>query len=564
MGPSLGKKNSMRFALIQMNSWVGGVADNQARIEKILTENSNSSDLFVLPELALVGYPPRDLLAYPHILKSEAEAVSELARLSKKLGIGLLINHCEEGDGARKGLWNAATLFEKGQKVGSVRKQRLPYYDIFEEERFFSPYRGPQDDLMFRGIKLGVFICEDAWDEVLAFGKNDRRRHSEDSACLPRLRNADIIINVSASPFYLEKSAQRELLFLNLAKKLRKPLLYVNSVGAQDDVIFDGRSFASDSNGKILARAAAFREDILFFDSLQNSAQTQSSSLAIEPKWPELKEAICLGIRDYAAKTGFKKLLLGLSGGIDSALVCYLACESLGAANVIALSMPTQFNSEETKEEARTFAKNLGISFQELPIQDSVDHFVKVLGLGPGLTLENLQSRLRGILLMATSAEKQALLLACGNKSELAMGYSTLYGDLCGALLPIGDLYKTEVYGLARWINESENRSVFSEALLLRAPSAELAPNQKDSDSLPEYSVLDSYLEDFIENQARQAYQWKAFPSPELNGPDLFRRHASQEFKRRQSPPVLKLHQRSFGSGWRLPIAKAHQPDQKR
>jgi NAD+ synthase (glutamine-hydrolysing) len=553
----------MRVALVQFDSWVGGISENLLRIETLIRRESRNADLFVLPELSLVGYPPRDLLAYPHILKAEVDAVAQLQALSAQEKIGILVNHCEESEKSLKGLWNCATLFDSGKNLGNIRKQRLPFYDIFEEERFFSPYTENQKNLEFRGTSLGVFICEDAWDEIAAFGKKDLRKHSLPSQVLTRLQTADLLINISASPFYLGKIERREAIFQKFASELKKPLLYVNSVGAQDDILFDGRSFALDARGKVLGRAACFVEDLLIADIKTEKVETRVPTKTISNPWEELALGIQLGIRDYVEKTGFQKVILGLSGGIDSALVALLAARALGPENVQAVSIPTKFNSAETKKDARDFAQALGIQFQEISIQPMVDLFTSTLKISDqGLTHENLQSRIRGVLLMALSSQNRTLLLAGGNKSELAMGYSTLYGDLCGALLPIGDLYKTEVYALARWLNDE--KTVFPASMLERAPSAELAPNQKDSDSLPEYPILDTYLTDFVENQAREALKWVGFPEPSLKGRDLFIRHAAQEFKRRQTAPVLKVHQRSFGAGWKMPVVKALLPENLR
>ncbi len=553
----------MKVALLQFNSLVGGVAQNLEKISKKIREISSVADLLVLPELALLGYPPKDLLALPHYLAAEEAALMDLAKLSGELKMGILVSHCERSVEAPKGLWNSATLFDKGQNLGSVRKSRLPFYDIFEEERFFSPYEKTQSNIFFRGKQLGIYICEDAWDDFLGFGKNDRRHHPTHNSSIARLKEADLIINLSASPFCVGKSFQRHELFQKTAKLLGKPLLYINSWGAQDDIIFDGRSFAVDSEGQLIAEAKAFAEDVLMVKPFEKNP---AAEIQVPERWTEISDALILGVRDYAQKSGFKKIILGMSGGIDSALVCWIAAKALGPKNVIAVSMPTQFNSAETRSDAASISKNLRVEFREIPIQDSVDLYAKTLQIpNSGLTFENLQSRVRGTILMALSNESGALLLACGNKSELAMGYATLYGDMCGGLLPIGDLFKTDVFGLCRWINQQlnqqknqlDNLAPFPDSIITRPPSAELAPGQKDSDSLPDYSILDAYLEDFIEDQGRHAIEWKNFPDPKTNGHDLYKKFARQEFKRRQAAPILKVRTRSFGSGWHMPLAKS-------
>ncbi|MEO5666783.1 MAG: NAD(+) synthase, partial [Bdellovibrionota bacterium] len=461
----------IRVCVLQCNPLVGDVLHNLSQIRRTIEKDPARADLYVTPELALVGYSSRDLFAYPQLLRSEAEALEQMNSLSQQYGIGILVGHTEQRAGVGKGLHNAATLFDSGLCVGRVRKRRLPYYDVFEEDRFFEGYVGEdQRPLSFRGVKLGVFICEDAWEEVTRFGEHDLAAHPHKELIRKQLAGSDLIVNISASPFALGKISKRRETFAYHARLHRAPLIFAGAVGAQDHVLFDGSSFILDSAGALVAQAESFAETelLLSFELATKEAKllSPSSMTPIVSEWATMKKALVMGIGDYVRKTGFKKAVIGLSGGIDSALVAALACEALGPENVLGVSLPTKFNSSETRDDARALALKLGMEFRESSIEGVLMSFKDTLRVNAsGLTYENLQSRCRGVMLMTISSQESRLLLATGNKSEFAMGYATLYGDMCGALAPIGDLYKSEVFGLCHWMNSQD--PIFPLSLLL-------------------------------------------------------------------------------------------------
>ncbi len=553
----------MRIALLQCNSLIGGVEENLQNISQMLRKYSSHFDLFVSPELALLGYPPRDLLSLPSVLEHEASALQKLGELSAELGVGVAVGHTEKTQSfSGRPLFNALTLWDAGKVVGTIRKTRIPSYDIFSEERFFESWPGGfQEPLEFRGKKIFFRICEDAWANIRAFGERDIRNYP----ALKSPASFDLEINLSASPYARGKRNTREDLFCAIAQRSGKPLLYTNAVGGQDEIIFDGGSFGVDGQGKILARAKLFSEDILSFDFDQGQlspigphSNTPTHSFPIGHSWIELRQALVLGIRDFAQKSSQNQLLLGLSGGIDSALVATLCVEAMGAENVFGLSLPSALTSQISRDLAKKLASHLKISFEEVSIAESVKVQKDLLGLEDrGLPIENLQARNRGLFLMARSNQRHQLLISTGNKSETAMGYATLYGDMAGALSPIADLYKTEVYGLAALIN-LENEIIPWE-IFHRVPTAELAPDQKDSDSLPSYEILDRVLRDLIENQGEARF--KTDDLDKLLGAkgkfhEIRQKIFAYEFKRKQSAPLLRVHNRAFGMSWQMPIAK--------
>ena len=555
----------MRAAILQINPLIAAPEHNAAQLAKLMRQHATGKDLFITPELALTGYPPQDVLSDPLLLGREAQQLEGLRILSEELKTGLLIGHTEKRTGRGRPLYNSASLYDSGQLLQRVRKMRLPSYDIFEEDRFFEAW-SPQGagSVSFRGLKLGIAICEDSWDSILAFGRRDVRNYSVDSNPWRACGDADVLINLSASPYSLQKRSLREDLFKATAARFQKPLIYANCVGAQDALLFDGASYFVDSEGAIIGQGDVFSEDVVCAELTSSRASWKSSQNRRAPDvWRELAQALVVGIRDYVSKTGHQKVVLGLSGGIDSTLVAALAARALGPANVLGVSLPSVLTSDLSKTEAREVATRLGIEFREISIADSVAQHVKALSLPTsGLPFENLQSRNRGILLMALSNAEKRLLLATGNKSELAVGYATLYGDMCGALLPIGDLYKTEVYGLAHFLCAEALRAgrpaPIPTVSLTRAPTAELAPGQKDSDSLPSYEALDAALADLIENQGQstgQADDWTALLAPHTLA-SLSRKMQLSEFKRQQSAPILRVHQRAFGKGWKMPLAR--------
>lgn len=542
----------MRVALLQINPTVGDLDGNAAKIKEF-TSFARRSDLIVTSELALLGYPPRDLLLYPEFIKKSWLVLEKLAQDTKSLPPLLVGTAVINKERTGRPLRNAACLLYRGKAEKIFFKSLLPTYDVFDEDRYFEPTNKPQI-LILNGKKIGVSICEDLWNDQ-GFWKKPRY-HFDPIEKLTQ-EKVDSIINLSSSPFTIDKQKLRELMISTSAKKYKIPIIYVNQVGGNDDLIFDGASLVFNGQGKLLARAKAFDEDLLVID-------LDSKTNAIND-YPENKEelifkAISLGLNDYLQKCGFKKVLIGISGGIDSAIVAAIARHSLSAKNVLGVLMPSPHTSSQSVLDAQKLAKNLGIKTVTFEITSLMKNYNKSLkyafkGLKKDITEENIQARIRGNLLMALSNKYKALVLSTGNKSELTVGYTTLYGDLTGGLAPVGDLSKTQVYKLAKWINREGE--LIPKSIIEKAPSAELRPNQKDQDSLPPYDVLDKILSLYIEKHE----------GPKQIASIGFDKHlvkkvlsmvTSAEFKRRQSPPTLKVTSRAFGSGWRMPIAASN------
>ncbi|RAP26972.1 NAD+ synthase, partial [Candidatus Marinamargulisbacteria bacterium SCGC AG-343-D04] len=508
------------------------------------------TDLVVFSECMLTGYPPRDLLTYDAFIKRVQEAITELQEWSKSMPeVGILF-----GTPLYKNeeLYNTACLLYNGRVQFQQSKTNLPNYDVFDENRYFSTVDSV-DVLNFKGIVIGITICEDAWIKT-SLPKSSLHHYQQDpiKECVDK--GAQCIINLSASPFEKGKQGQRQTLFSYHAKRYKVPMIVVNQVGANDQLIFDGASFVIDSQGELCEQLASFEEDkkTIQLDALRPKKLPQITDIE------SVYHALVLGIRDYVRKTGFNKVCIGLSGGIDSALVCALAVAALGKENVIGVSMPSDISSEGSKSDALALARNCGIEFHTLPIHSPVDSIEKIVedpfkGLDRDETEENIQSRIRGILLMAFSNKFKSLVLTTGNKSELAMGYCTLYGDMCGALSVLADVPKTLVYDLARYINK-DNESI-PENSISKAPSAELRPGQIDADSLPPYDVLDRIVHGYIE-------EFKSAEDIINDGLDkeivydVIRKIDLNEYKRKQAPTPLKITSKSFGCGRRLPIAR--------
>jgi len=541
----------MKIALIQINPLVGDLDGNAGKIKSFIEKASElKSDLIVTSELALLGYPPRDLLLYPEFIKKSWLVLEKIAKDTKLLPPILVgtavINQNEKG----KPLLNAACLIHEGKINKNFSKSLLPTYDVFDEDRYFEPSDKPQI-LTLNGSKIGVSICEDLWNDHDFW---QRPRYNFDPIEKLAKDKVQLIINLSASPFTLEKQKLRESMISQSAKKYRIPVVYVNQVGGNDDLIFDGASLVFNGQGKPLARAKAFEEDLLVIDL---DSKTNAINDYPENKEELIFEAITLGVRDYLKKCGFKKVLIGISGGIDSAIVATIARHSLGAKNVLGVLMPSPHTSAQSMIDAQSLAKNLGIKTLTFEIASLMKNYDKALdgafkGFKKDITEENIQARIRGNLLMALSNKYEALVLSTGNKSELTVGYTTLYGDMTGGLAVIGDVLKTQVYKLAKWINREGE--IIPKSIIEKAPSAELRPNQKDQDSLPPYDVLDKILSLFIEKHAgpKQIVS-KGFDKDLVA--KVLSMVASAEFKRRQAPPTLKVTGRAFGPGWRMPIA---------
>ncbi len=550
----------MKVALLQLNYVVGDLSGNAERIRQAVEEVAAAgAELAVTSELALLGYPPRDLLLYPALIEKAGQVLEHLASQLQK-SIPVVVGSVQRNPiSIGRPLYNAAAWLEQGQIRHWFQKSLLPTYDVFDEDRYFEPGSQSQP-IQYRGYRLGFTICEDIW--------NDRdfwqhRRYHRDPVEQMVHSGADLLINLSASPFSLGKQKLRVEMLGSLARKHDLPILYVNQVGGNDDLIFDGASCALDRSGQVLAQAAAFQPEHLILDLAELTQSPAQGQTMVSSRWPaepeaELYEALVLGTRDYVGKCGFREVLLGLSGGIDSAVTAVIAADALGPKRVLGVLMPSPYSSPGSLADAYQLAQNLGIPTLKLPIQPIMDSYHHLLaepfaGLSPDITEENLQSRIRGTLLMALSNKFRRLLLTTGNKSELAVGYCTIYGDMSGGLAVISDVPKTWVYRLAHWINRQQERIPLS--TLTKPPSAELRPDQQDSDSLPPYDLLDSILQRHIE-------QHQSAPELVAQGfdPETVERVLQlvqmAEFKRHQAAPGLRITDRAFGTGWRMPIAK--------
>lgn len=502
-------------------------------------------------ELAICGYPPADFLEKPSFRERCRTAVDELAAATRELPTAVLAGVAlpAEADAGKPAV-NAAVLLDRGHLLLEQHKRLLPFYDVFDEQRYFAPARS-QRVVELDGLRLAISICEDAWND-----KNfwPRRLYSVDPVeDLMRQRPA-LHINLSSSPFWHSKRETRRRMLAAIAKRDGIPVLLSNQVGGNDSLIFDGSSLALNAHGQLIAQAAAFEEDLIVVDPFNAEPIPNPEQDDTEAAY----HALVLGTRDYVRKCGFRKALVALSGGIDSALVVAIASEALGAENVIAVGMPSPYSSQGSIDDSRQLAANLGVRFELIGISGLFNEFTRALapmfqGMPPDTTEENIQSRARGSLLMALSNKFGALVLTTGNKSEMAVGYCTLYGDMVGALAVIGDLVKTRVYAISRWINR--NGEVIPRAILEKPPSAELRPGQKDTDSLPPYEVLDPILEAYVERYEtpEQIAEQHSFPLELVQ--QVVHLVERSEYKRQQAAPVLKVTSKSFGMGRRFPIA---------
>ena len=543
----------MKIALLQIDPTVGDLAGNARLILDALVEaHAHGASLAVTPELGLTGYLPRDLLLSGGFVGRAWELLEALARDARALPSVLVglpePNLSDEG----RPLFNSAVLLQDGSVGSRFRKALLPTYDVFDEDRYFEPFHGPQT-LELGGRRLGITICEDIWNDR-DFWKR-RRYHHDPIEELVRA-GADAIVNLSASPFTAGKHARREEMLGALARRHGVPLVYVNQYGGNDDLVFDGRSCAFDATGAPTARGRSFESDVVICDLDGRKRIAPPSDITIES---EIWRALVLGTRDYVRKCGFRDVVIALSGGIDSALTAAIAAEAVGAGRVLGVLMPSPFSSRGSVDDARQLADNLGIETMILPIENIMRAYDVVLAdafsnQDVGVAKENLQARIRGVLLMALSNSHGAMVLTTGNKSELSVGYCTLYGDMSGGLAVIADVPKTMVYRVARWRNQTAGRSVIPDASLTKAPSAELRPNQTDQDTLPLYDVLDDILERHIErHQSAKEIVRAGFDEATVDR--VIRLVRLAEFKRKQAAPGLKVTDRAFGTGWRMPIA---------
>ena len=547
----------MKIALAQINPTVGDFTGNLAKIAAASRRAAQQgARLTVFSELAVCGYPPADLLEKPSFLARCVSAIDELREATAAMSTAVLVGVALPAPpGAGKRAVNAAVLLDKGQVLLEQHKMLLPFYDVFDEQRYFAPATS-QRVIEFEGERLAITICEDAWNDKSFW---PQRLYPVDPVEDIMRQHPTVLINISASPFWHTKQQVRARMLAAIVERHKLPLFFVNQVGGNDSLVFDGSSFALAADGSQLAQAASFREDLVLADSADTGAL--NAAFANDSTGAETEaayQALVLGTRDYVLKTGFRKVLIALSGGIDSALVVAIACDALGAENVTAVGMPSQYSSTGSIEDSRKLAAHLGIRFEILPIAGLFSEFSSTLaplfaGLKPDLTEENLQSRIRATLMMALSNKFFSLVLTTGNKSEMAVGYCTLYGDMVGALAVIGDLVKTRVYALSRWVNR--NGEVIPEAILTKAPSAELRPDQKDTDSLPPYDILDPIIEAYVERYETTAQIVARYGFPTTVVEQVVRLVERTEYKRQQAAPVLKVTPKSFGMGRRFPIA---------
>jgi len=537
----------MRIGLAQINATLGDFKGNKQKIlDFVARAHDQRCDIVVFPEAALFGYHPADLLERPSLV---AQQEKELADLHKRLptGVAVLVGAFVRNKTKRgKGFWNVAALLQRGKKPKYFAKQLLPTYDVFDESRHVEQGRVAKNTFRFRGRKILVTICEDIWAWPLPESPYYSSYRKNPLKEVPP-KNVDLVLNLSASPFTPTKAANRQVVCHNTSRLFRAPMVYVNMVGAQDELIFDGGSFALSPKGEVIAECARFAEDLNVVD-LEKPSAVDKRKLKTN-KQEILRSALVLGMGDFLKKTSFQRVHLGLSGGIDSALVACLAVDTIGRKNVTAVYMSGPFSAPESEKWARQLARNLDIQLLEIPISRNYEMLLSELESSFGqkpfdVMNENLQARVRGVMLMAFANRFGSLLLGTSNKSELAVGYSTLYGDMTGGLLPIGDLLKTEVNALAEYYNR--DREVIPQGILDRPPSAELRPNQKDQDSLPPYAELDKIISKLV-------LGFKP-PTSKIEH-QVLEMMMKSEFKRWQAPPVLKVSDHAFGRGRRFPVA---------
>jgi NAD+ synthase (glutamine-hydrolysing) len=549
----------MKIALAQLNPTIGDLTGNAQHIletaQEVATQGVN---LLLTPELSLCGYPPRDLLLNANFIADMERELQQLARdLPPELyvSIGLATANPDSIITGSKPLFNSIAILAAGRVQNIFHKRLLPTYDVFDENRYFAP-GSEANYFTVDGVKIGVTVCEDLWNDEDFWGK---RSYLVNPIAELAAQNIDLSINLSASPFSVGKQQIRSAMLKHAAAKYDRSVLYVNQIGANDDLIFDGCSLGFDRSGKLVCRGKSFDRDLIIieFDATTNDLKPAKIQPQPDCADAEIWQALVLGVRDYIHKCGFQKAILGLSGGIDSALVAAIAAEALGADNVLCVLMPSTYSSEHSVSDALAVAANLGIKTETIPIGDLMQGFDRTLesqfkGTEFGLAEENIQSRIRGTLLMSMSNKFGYLLLSTGNKSEMAVGYCTLYGDMNGGLAVISDVPKMRVYSLCKWLNRE--REIIPNNIITKPPSAELKPGQVDQDSLPPYEILDEILEAIVcEHQSVQQIIDRGY-EPQVVA-KITRLVKIAEFKRRQAPPGLKITDRAFGTGWRMPIA---------
>ncbi|WP_027357687.1 NAD+ synthase [Desulforegula conservatrix] len=535
----------MKIAIAQINPTIGDFKGNALKIvefsEKALIMGCN---LVVFPEMALLGYPPRDLLERSDFVDANIEALEKL--VSRIKGIGVVLGFVDRKE---KDLFNAAVLFEDGKIIKKAYKQLLPNYDVFDEKRYFHS-GGPYSAFLYKGVSMGLTICEDIWNDKDYFQTS---MYSVNPVSQLAETGASLMINISASPYNTGKEDLRKEILKNIAGTYGMNIVYANQVGGNDSLLFDGMSMAFDVSGRMLSRASDFEEDIVCVDFAAGEGEIHSVS---ENESSSVFKALSCGVRDYVRKCGFSKAVIGLSGGIDSAIVAAVAADALGPENVLTVFMPSEYTDKDNFEDTEKLAANLGTERRIMPIKPLFEAFLTAHGNldpeNPGITEQNLQARIRGVILMAISNKENRILLTTGNKSEMATGYCTLYGDMNGGLAVISDVFKTKVYEICNDLNK--NGEIIPQRIIDKAPSAELKHDQKDQDDLPEYDLLDKILklavEEFkgIDEIVEAGYDRKITE-------DVMRRIMNNEYKRQQAPPGLRVTTKAFGLGRRFPIA---------
>lgn len=555
----------MKIIVNQLNFIIGDLEGNTKKIlDKILEKKHLGSDnIMVFSELCISGYPPLDLVDNDRFISDQEEKFNYLCEQTKDVEYPIVLGMIEKNNNVGKNLYNSAIIIQKGQIVKRYQKRLLPTYDIFDEARYFEP--GSKMGLwLYKGYRIGLLICEDFW-------YNDRTYNVNPSEELFKA-NADFIIAINASPSVIGKTQKRFKIAEDIGKNFGIPVCYVNQVGGNDDIVFDGNSFVTDKNGNIVFIGKDYHEDQFAHDVESKETFNDSGSAPVvrvdryTDKTEFFFKQARRGIKDYVKKCGFKKVVIGESGGIDSAVVTALAVAAIGADNVTAITMPTAYSSEGSYKDSEILCKNLGVKIHNLSIQDCFKQFLYSFNMqfDPqelGVTEQNIQARLRGMILMAYSNRYGSLVLSTGNKSELSVGFCTIYGDMCGGMSPINDLYKMEVYALARYINETFNEEIIPKSILDKEPSAELLPGQKDTDSLPPYPILDAMLKIMIEGVSlspgdKKEAMDKLVGVPNETYEKIRGMVRKNEYKRRQAPIGIKMHEKSFGYGRRIPIAQ--------
>ncbi len=556
----------MKICLAQINPTVGDFRQNARKVCRFInTAKKNGADLIVFPEMSIVGYPPKDLLELSGFVDSNLKALEEVK--DNVTGISAIVGFVDRNIARRgKNLYNAAAHIH-GKKIISMHyKSLLPTYDVFDEDRYFEPAHNISL-AMVSGRKFGISICEDTWGADMVWPGTI---HHKDPVASMIRQGAEIIINISASPFTIGKKDVRLKMLTNHVKRYNVPLVFVNQVGGNDDLVFDGNSLVINKKGVVVDRALSFEEDLLMVEfggidvseggSKSGSARKRTQTMAGEDEVESVYKALVLGTRDYVRKCGFKKAVIGLSGGIDSAVTAVIAARALGRGKVLGVTMPSNFSSKGSVEDSKVLAERLGIDFEIIPIKSIYNAYTKTLsgmfgGLPFDVTEENLQARIRGKILMALSNKYGYLVLTTGNKSELAVGYCTLYGDMCGGLAVISDIPKTMVYDIAEYINR--RKEIIPIDTIEKPPSAELRPDQKDQDSLPPYDILDGVLRAYVE-ESKDVGDIVGMGFDETLVKDIIKKVDRNEYKRKQAAPGLKVTSKAFGTGRRMPLAQRY------